>query len=96
MSVPPPTPPGAALDVVLAVMTLAIAIALVRLIVGPTLADRVVALDLIGALAAGTIAATAIHSGAPALLDAAVVVGLVAFVGTVALARHVERGASGR
>ena len=66
-------------------------LAFFRLIRGPSLPDRVVALDLIGVLAVGFIAVYDIATEQPILLDAATVVALVAFLGTVAFARYVER-----
>lgn len=64
---------------------------LVRLLRGPSLADRVVALDMLTAVAIGIIAAYAAATGATALLDAALVLALVAFMATVAFAQFVER-----
>jgi multicomponent Na+:H+ antiporter subunit F len=75
----------------LAMTGIGLALAFARLVRGPSLADRVVALDLIGTLAVGMIAAFDIATEQPVLLDAATVVALVAFLGTVAFARYVER-----
>jgi multicomponent Na+:H+ antiporter subunit F len=75
----------------LAMAGLALFLAFVRLVRGPSLPDRVVALDLIGTLAVGVIAAYDIATEQPVLLDAATVVALIAFLGTVAFARYVER-----
>lgn len=74
--------------------TLAVALLLtvVRLVKGPTLPDRVVAMDLIGVLAVGLIVVLAASTGVSATLDAAIVIALIAFLGTVAYARYVERG----
>lgn len=66
-------------------------LAMLRLLKGPSLADRVVALDLIAALAVGTVATYAIYTAQPMLLRAAIVVALVAFVGTVAFATFLEK-----
>lgn len=63
----------------------------IRLARGPSLPDRVVALDLIGMIAVGMIASYDILTAQPVLLDAATVVALVAFLGTAAFARYVER-----
>ncbi|MBL8796253.1 MAG: cation:proton antiporter [Planctomycetia bacterium] len=70
---------------------LALFLAFFRLVRGPSLPDRVVALDLIGVIAVGVIAAYDILTEQPVLLDAATVVALVAFLGTVAFAHYVER-----
>jgi multicomponent Na+:H+ antiporter subunit F len=77
-----------------ALMTLAAAIlvAVVRLVRGPTLPDRVVAMDLIGILVVGLIVVLAASSGVHATLDAAIVIALVAFVATIAYATYVEKG----
>jgi multicomponent Na+:H+ antiporter subunit F len=80
-----------AVGMALALTGLAMLLGFVRLVRGPSLPDRVVALDLIGTLAVGLIAAYDIATDQPVLLDAATVLALVAFLGTVAFARYVER-----
>lgn len=68
----------------------ALALAGVRLGRGPTLGDRVVALDLMSTLAVGVIALHAVAAGEVAFLDAALVLGAVAFIGTLAFAHFIE------
>ncbi len=75
----------------LAMLALAAALAFVRLLRGPTLPDRVVALDLIGVLIVCVTVAVAATTGQQAYLDVAIVIALVSFVGTVAYARYIER-----
>jgi multicomponent Na+:H+ antiporter subunit F len=70
----------------------AVLITVVRLIVGPTLPDRVVAMDLIGVLVVGLIVVLAASSGVRETLDAALVIALIGFVSTVAYATYVEKG----
>ena len=70
----------------------ALLMAVVRLMRGPTLPDRVVAMDLIGVLVVGLIVVLAASTGVRATLDAAIVIALVAFVATVAYGTYVERG----
>jgi multicomponent Na+:H+ antiporter subunit F len=77
--------------IALAMLGIALLLALVRLIRGPTLPDRVVALDLMTILAAGTTAVYAIAARQPVFLDVALVVALISFLGTVAFARYLER-----
>ena len=77
--------------VALGMLALAAALAFVRLLRGPTLPDRVVALDLIGVLIVCVIVAVAATTGQQAYLDVAIVIALVSFVGTVAYARYIER-----
>ena len=78
----------------IALVTLGVAllIAVVRLVKGPTLPDRIVAMDLIGVLVVGLIVVLAASTEVPATLDAAIVIALIGFVGTVAYATYVERG----
>lgn len=66
---------------------------LLRLLAGPTLADRVVALDLLGFVALGLIAANVLASGETVYLDVIAVAALVLFFGTVAFARYIEKRA---
>ena len=69
----------------------AIFVTLVRVVRGPTLPDRVVAVDLIGISSVCLMIAAATGTKARAFLDAAVVIALLGFLGTVAYARYVER-----
>jgi len=80
-----------AANLALAMVGVALFLAFVRLVRGPTLPDRVVALDLIGVLAVGMISAYAVATDQPALLDPATVLALVGFLGTVAFAGYLER-----
>jgi multicomponent Na+:H+ antiporter subunit F len=72
-------------------LTVATILAFVRLVRGPSLPDRVVALDLITILVVAIVATYDIATDQPVLFDAAIVLALVAFLGTVAFARYVER-----
>ena len=76
----------------LATLGIALVVSFVRLAKGPTLPDRVVAMDLIGILVVGLIVVLAGWTGIRATLDAAVVIALIGFVGTVAYATYVQRG----
>ncbi len=80
-----------AIDIGFALLMLAMAISFVRLVIGPSLPDRVVALDLVTLLAVAFSALFAISSGKAAFLDVAIALALIAFLATVALARFVER-----
>ena len=77
-----------------ALITLGVALllAVVRLVRGPTLPDRIVAMDLVGVLVIGLIVVLAASTGVRATLDAAIVIALIGFVGTVAYATYVQRG----
>lgn len=80
-----------ALFLILPLLSLAVVMAFVRLARGPSLPDRVVALDLLTTLAIGMIAVYAIAMNQPVLLDVAIVLALLSFLGTVAFARYLEK-----
>jgi multicomponent Na+:H+ antiporter subunit F len=75
-----------------AVLSVALVVTLARLIKGPSLPDRVVALDLMAAIAVGMIATYSILTGESAILDVAVIVALITFISTLAFASFLERG----
>ena len=80
----------------LVILTLALLLTIIRLIRGPTLPDRILALDLITSLSIGFITAVAIRTGFTLYLDIAISMGLVGFLSTVALARFVLKQAGTR
>ncbi|MEO0485789.1 MAG: cation:proton antiporter [Pseudomonadota bacterium] len=69
----------------------AVGLALYRLGRGPTLPDRVVALDMMTVSIVSFCGIAAVWSGDVAFLDVALVLALVGFLATVALARFAER-----
>jgi multicomponent Na+:H+ antiporter subunit F len=77
-------------DVLLLLLGSAMLPALGRLIRGPNLADRVVALDLITAIGVAMCGVYAVVHDQPVFLDVAIVIALITFVGTVAFARYLE------
>ncbi|MFS1523963.1 monovalent cation/H+ antiporter complex subunit F [Microbulbifer sp. 2304DJ12-6] len=72
-------------------LLLALVMCFLRIALGPTLADRVVALDVLNILAVAYCALLAIASGQPVYLDAAIALALVAFLVSVAFARFIEK-----
>jgi multicomponent Na+:H+ antiporter subunit F len=79
-------------QITLVTLGVALIVAFIRLVKGPTLPDRIVAMDLFGVLVVGLIVVLAGSSGVRATLDAAIVIALVGFLGTIAYATYVERG----
>lgn len=77
-------------------LLVSLVLAFVRLVLGPTIADRVVALDLIAFVTVGFIAVYTLDSGQQSLLDVAITLGLVAFLGTIAFARLIAKQRDGR
>ena len=68
-----------------------LALAFIRLCKGPSLADRVIALDLIAFISIGFIGVFTIYSNATAFMDIAITLALVAFLSTIAFARFIMR-----
>ncbi len=78
--------------VVLPILGLALVLTVARLIRGPSLPDRVVALDLMSSLGIGFIAAYAVLADQAVLLDIASVTALISFLGMIAFAYYLEKG----
>jgi len=82
---------GYILQVILPLLACSMVIAFVRLVRGPTLPDRVVALDLMATLIIAISAVYSVETDQPAYLDAAIVLALITFMGTVAFAYYLNR-----
>ena len=76
-----------AINVALLVLSLAFLVTVARVVIGPTLPDRVLALDALVSIAIGFIAVIGIRTGFALYVDIAIALGLVGFLATVALAR---------
>ena len=81
------------IEICFAMLSVALLLAFVRMGRGPTIADRVVAVDLVAILSVGIIILYAVDRRLPVILDAAIVLALVSFAGTIAFAKYIERGA---
>lgn len=73
----------------LALFSLSFLVTIYRVIVGPTLPDRIVALDMLVVVAVGFIATVGIKTGYTLYVDVAIALALVGFLATVAFARFV-------
>lgn len=80
--------------VALTMVAVAAALTFIRLAKGPTLPDRVIAIDLIGVLMVCLLVMMAGLTTQEAFLDVAIVVALISFVGTIAYAQYIEREGS--
>jgi len=70
----------------------AILFAVIRLVLGKTLVDRIVAIDALTVISLSLIALYAHVSGRLIYLDVALVYGLLSFLAVLALARFLEKG----
>ncbi len=75
----------------MALLSVALALAAWRMLQGPTPADRFVAFDMLTAVAVAFSALTAVATGRSGFLDVALVLSLVSFVATSAFALFLEQ-----
>lgn len=74
------------------VLVIAVSLAFLRLVLGPSLPDRVVALDLVATLLVGIVAVSSVETGDAIFLRAAMVVALFNFIGTIGFCWYLQRG----
>lgn len=73
-------------------MLITLGLALARALLGPTIYDRIAAINLFGTKTVLLIAVFAFYSGRGDLLDIALVYALINFIGVIAVLRLVEHG----
>lgn len=83
-------------QIALGLLLIGMLLAVIRLIRGPNLGDRILALDMITLLATAFIAGIAVLTGFSLYIDIAIALALVSFLSTVALARYLMSRAAGR
>lgn len=66
------------------------AMCLYRIARGPTAPDRTVGIDILGTVVVGFCALLALSTGRDYFMNVALVWALISFIGTLALARHLE------
>lgn len=76
---------------ILPVLAASIVLAFWRFLKGPNISDRVVALDLLITIGIGVIAVYSIVSNQPTFLDIAMILALIAFLGTAAFSYYLEK-----
>jgi multisubunit Na+/H+ antiporter MnhF subunit len=84
---------GRGLDVLITLLTISLAFCFIRLFLGPTIPNRTIAFDSIAIHAVAILALFAIRIDAQSILDVALVVAVLGFLGTTMLARYLERAA---
>ncbi|MDQ0061551.1 Na(+)/H(+) antiporter subunit F1 [Paenibacillus harenae] len=80
------------LYVALSLLGLAILGCMYRLLAGPSIPDRVAALDTIGIMLVSMIAILCMLLRTTAYIDIILVIGILTFIGTTAFAKYIERG----
>ncbi|MCD8842241.1 Na(+)/H(+) antiporter subunit F1 [Staphylococcus arlettae] len=78
--------------IALVIVSLSMLAMLVRVIIGPSLADRVVALDAMGIQLMAIVALFSIFLGTTYMIVAILLVGILAFLGTAVFAKYMDKG----
>ena len=81
-----------ALIAALFLLSLSVLIAIYRLFKGPSMPDRVMALDSVGIHLISSVAILSVLFRTHAYLDIILLLGILSFIGTIAFARFIERG----
>lgn len=77
--------------IILPLLAVSILLMFIRFIKGPSLSDRVVALDLLLTTGIGVIAVYSVYTDQATFLDIAMIMALIAFLGTVAYSFYLEK-----
>jgi multicomponent K+:H+ antiporter subunit F len=80
------------INIVFVALAIAMALTLYRLIKGPSAPDRILALDTLYVSAVALLVVLGIKDGSSIFFEAALLIALMGFVGTVALSRYLARG----
>jgi len=79
-------------SIVMLMLIVAFGASFVRVVIGPTLPDRVIALDMAATIVVAMILTHCVQSGSAYYIPAAISIALLSFIGTVALALYIRKG----
>ncbi len=77
--------------IILPVLALAVCLIFYRFLKGPSIADKIISLDLLITTGIGIIAVYSIIHGRSTFLDTAMILALIAFLSTVAFSYYIEK-----
>lgn len=80
--------------VLMALTSISLVMTTIRLLLGPTIPDRAASFDLVMSHVAALVALYVIFVRQEILIDALIVIAILGFLGTVAVARYIEEGRS--
>jgi len=83
---------GAAIQIALLLLGLSMGLATLRLLRGPDVADRILALDTLYVNAAATLVLYGMRLGADLYFEAALLIAMLGFITTVVMAKFLTRG----
>lgn len=79
-------------SIVMVIMIICFALCFIRVVLGPTLPDRVIALDMAATIVVAMILTHCVQSGSYYYIPAAICIALLSFIGTVSLAIYIQKG----
>jgi multicomponent Na+:H+ antiporter subunit F len=79
------------LCIVLPMLSISLVLVFIRFFIGPSIVDRVISLDLLITIGIGIITIYSIYTNQPTFLDVAMILALIAFLGTVAFSYYLEK-----
>lgn len=77
--------------IILPVLSLSILLVFLRFFKGPSISDRVIAVDLLVTIGIGIIAVYSILTHQPTFLDIALILALIGFLATVAYSYYIQK-----
>jgi multicomponent Na+:H+ antiporter subunit F len=77
--------------IILPVLIISVIMVFIRFVKGPDVGDRVIALDLLITIGIAIIAVYSVISDQPTFLDIALILALIAFLGTIAYSYYLEK-----
>ena len=80
------------LSIAVVLFAITIAIAVIRMIIGPSMPDRVIAMDVIGVNLLAMIGVVSVVYGTKAYLEVILILGILSFISTIAFSKYIERG----
>lgn len=79
-------------SITMLMLLIAFGASFVRVVIGPSLPDRVIALDMAATIVVAMILTHCVQTGSAYYIPAAISIALLSFVGTVALALYISKG----
>lgn len=77
--------------IALILLSFSVIIVFIRIVLGPSLPDRVISFDLVGTITIGMISIYSITTGVESYMDAAIILSLVMFLGAIAFAYYMRK-----
>ncbi|WP_202080730.1 Na(+)/H(+) antiporter subunit F1 [Caldalkalibacillus salinus] len=74
------------------ILSVSILISTYRVFKGPTMPDRVIALDIIGINIIALVGVVSVWLSTQAFLEVILLIGILAFIGTISFSKFIERG----